>query len=148
MSGEMLLDLRQGRNQSNHLLNLLAPAVYWLITALFNVFPLPRQRGLRASFDHAGQTMDHGYSILIFPEGTRSRDGQLHPFRSGIGLLAQESQVPILPVALVGLHEMRSTGLRRNRLEIRIGAPIPVNETVKPADLAATLEQTLRDLLV
>ena len=148
MSGEMLLDLRHGSNQGNTLLNLLAPAAYWLITALFNVFPLPRQRGFRASFDHAGNAMDNGYSILIFPEGTRSRDGQLHPFRSGIGLLAQKSQVPILPIALLGLHEMRSTGLRRHSLEIRIGKPIPVDETIKPADLTATLEQTLRDLLL
>ena len=148
MSGEMLLDLRHGRNQGNALLNLLAPAAYWLITALFNVFPLPRARGFRASFDHAGEAMDRGYSILIFPEGTRSHDGLLHPFRSGIGLLAQESRAPILPIALLGLHEMRAARrLRSNHLEIRIGEPIPVNEKAKPSDLAASLAQRLRDLL-
>jgi long-chain acyl-CoA synthetase len=148
MSGEMFLDLRQGRNQGNTLLNLLAPVGYWLITALFNVFPLPRSRGFRASFDHAGDAMDRGYSILIFPEGTRSRDGLLHPFRSGIGLLAQESQAPILPIALLGLHEMRAARrLRPNHLEVRIGEPIPVDERAKPSDLAASLAARLRDLL-
>jgi len=148
MSGEMLFDLRHGRNQGNVLLNLLAPAGYRLITALFNVFPLPRARGFRASFDHAGEAMDRGYSILIFPEGTRSRDGLLHPFRSGIGLLAQESEVPILPIALLGLHEMRAARrLRPNHLEIRIGKPIPVDERAKPSDLAASLAQRLHDLL-
>ena len=148
MSGEMLLDLRRGQNQGNALLNLLAPAAYWLITALFNVFPLPRARGFRASFDHAGEAMDRGYSILIFPEGTRSRDGLLHPFRSGIGLLAQESQVPILPIALLGLHEMRAARrLRPNHLEIRIGEPIPADENTKPSNLAASLAQRLHNLL-
>jgi long-chain acyl-CoA synthetase len=147
MSGEMLLDLRHGRNQGNTILSLLAPIGYWLITALFNVFPLPRTHGFRASFDHAGDAMDHGYSVLIFPEGTRSRDGQLHPFRSGIGLLAQESDVPVLPTALVGLHEMRSTGLRRNRIEVRVGDPIPRNPKAQPVERTANFEKSVLDLL-
>ena len=108
MSGEMLLDLRQGRNQQSALHNLLAPAAYWLVTALFNVFPLPRLRGFQRSFAHAGEAMDRGYSVLIFPEGTRSPDGKLHQFRPGIGLLAQQSRVPVVPVALIGLDEMRA----------------------------------------
>ena len=87
------------------MLNLLGPAAYWLVTGLFNVFPLPRLRGYRESFAHAGEAMDRGYSILIFPEGTRSHDGKLHTFRAGIGLLAQQSRVPIVPVALTGLGE-------------------------------------------
>jgi long-chain acyl-CoA synthetase len=143
----MLLDLRHGRNQGNTILSLLAPIGYWLITALFNVFPLPRTHGFRASFDHAGDAMDHGYSVLIFPEGTRSRDGQLHPFRSGIGLLAQESDVPVLPTALVGLHEMRSTGLRRNRIEVRVGDPIPRNPKAQPVERTANFEKSVLDLL-
>src|ERR1019366_4329078 len=102
----MLLDYRNMRNQPNWFANLLAPAAYWLLTALFNVFPLPRARGFRRSFSHAGEAMDRGYSVLIFPEGTRSRVGRMHPFRPGIGLLAQQSQVPILPIALVGLYDL------------------------------------------
>ena len=108
MAGEMLLDLRRARNQGNALLNLLAPAAYWSLTVLFNVFPLPRSGGFRRSFAHAGEAMDRGYSVLIFPEGTRSPDGKLQPFRSGIGLLAWESRVPVVPVELIGLGEMRA----------------------------------------
>ena len=149
MSGEMLLDLRHGRNQGNPLLNLLAPAAYWLLTALFNVFPLPRLRGFRRSFAHAGEAMDRGYSVMIFPEGTRSRDGKLQHFRPGIGLLANESSVPILPVALIGLGELRasqSRWFRSGKLEVRIGTPIPWDESAEPAKLTATLEQTIRQL--
>ncbi len=109
MSGEMLLDMRHARNQPNRLANLLAPVAYWLLTALFNVFPMPRARGFRRSFAHAGEAMDRSYSILLFAEGTRSRDGALHPFRPGIGLLAQQSRVPVLPIALVGLYELTAT---------------------------------------
>ena len=147
MSGETLLDIRQGRNQRRALYNLLVPAGYWLITALFNVFPLPRLRGFRRSFEHAGEAMDRGYSVLIFPEGTRSRDGELHPFRPGIGLLAQQSRVPIVPVALIGLHEMGKTGwFRSGHLEIRVGEAISADEGMAPMELTARLEKSVQDL--
>jgi long-chain acyl-CoA synthetase len=148
MAGEMLLDYRRGRNHGNVVLNLLAPAAYWLITALFNVFPLPRLRGFRRSFEHAGEAMDRGYSVLIFPEGTRSHDGMLHPFRQGIGLLALESRVPVVPVALIGLDQMKKNGwFRSGHLEIRVGNPIPVDESVEPAELTAKLEQSMQQLI-
>jgi long-chain acyl-CoA synthetase len=149
MSGEMLLDLRRGRNQDSALLNLLAPVAYWLVTALFNVFPLPRLRGFRRSFAHAGEAMDRGYSVLIFPEGTRSRDGKLHPFRPGVGLLAQESRVPVVPVALIGLGDMRAAKarwFRSGKLEIHLGAAVAVGEEAQPAELTARLEESVRRL--
>jgi long-chain acyl-CoA synthetase len=153
MSGEMLLDLRRGRNQgrnkNNPILNLFAPAAYWLVTALFNVFPLPRLRGFQKSFAHAGEAMDRGYSVLIFPEGTRSLDGKLHHFRPGIGLLANQSRVPIVPVALIGLGEMRAgktRWFRSGKLQIRVGKPIIVAEGEDPAQLTAKLEQSIRQL--
>ncbi|HUZ93392.1 MAG TPA: AMP-binding protein [Edaphobacter sp.] len=147
MSGEMLFDLRRGQNQSNTLFNLLAPAGYWLITALFNVFPLPRQRGFQRSFEHAGEAMDKGYSVLIFPEGTRSPNAKLHPFRPGIGLLAQQSGAAVLPIALIGLDQIKQTGwFRSSHLEIRLGEIIPVDEHSTPTDLTQTFEASLRHL--
>ncbi|MEI9979413.1 MAG: AMP-binding protein [Edaphobacter sp.] len=150
MSAEILLDLRKGRNQQSTLRNLLAPIGYWLITALFDVFPLPRQRGFQKSFAHAGQAMDRGYSVMIFPEGTRSADGKLHSFRAGIGLLAQQSRVPVVPVALIGLGAMlarKTRWFRSGQLEVRIGKAIPVEEGLEPARLTAKLEDNVRQLL-
>jgi long-chain acyl-CoA synthetase len=149
MSGEMLLDFRRGRNQGNVLGNLFAPVAYLLITALFNVFPLPRLRGFRSSFAHAGEAMDRGYSVLIFPEGTRSRDGKLHPFRPGIGLLSQESGVPVVPVALSGMGEIRAAKtrwFRSGRLGVRVGQAIPFEEETEPAELTARLEESFKRL--
>ena len=149
MSGEMLQDFRQGRNQGNALMNLLAPAAYWLVVALFNVFPLPRRRGFRQSFAHAGEAMDHGDSVMIFPEGTRSPDGKLQRFRDGIGLLAKESGVPVLPVALIGLGQMRRGEVgwfRSGRLAVRVGRMIPAGESDEPAELAAKFEESVRRL--
>ena len=147
MSGEMLLDYRRGRNQGNIFLNLAAPPQYWLVTALFNVFPMPRMHGFRKSFQHAGEAMDHEYSIMVFPEGARYHEGDMRPFRQGIGLLGQESQVPVLPVALVGLDKMyRTRWFRSKLLEIRIGEAIPFDESIEPAELTAKLESAVRQL--
>jgi long-chain acyl-CoA synthetase len=150
MSGEMLADMRRARNQPNAVANFFGPAAYWLLTALFNVFPLPRARGFRRSFAHAGEAMDRGYSVMIFPEGTRSRDGKLHAFRPGIGLLATESRVPIVPVALVGLEEIRashSRWFRSGKIEVQIGRAIPAaEEESDPAQFTARLEEAVREM--
>ncbi len=63
---------------------------YWLVTLLFNVFPLPQLSGFRESFRFAGESADRGYSVLVFPEGevNNSEDGRMAPFQGGIGLLA------------------------------------------------------------
>ena len=86
---------------------------------------------------------------MIFPEGHRSDDGKLQPFRPGTGLLAQESRVPVIPVALIGLGELRATKarwFRSGRLEVRLGVVIPVDEESEPAELTARFEESIRRL--
>lgn len=143
MAAELLEDMRRGRGQGNTFLNVLAPVGYWLIVALFNVFPLPRSSGFRRSFAQAGSAMDKGYSVLIFPEGERSNDGKLRPFRAGTGLLAHESRVPVVPVELIGFGEMLQTRrwFRSGKLKICVGTAIAVDEDSDPAKLTAMFEQ-------
>ncbi len=150
MSGEMLLNFRSGRGQRTLLEDLFAPAAYWLLLALFNVFPLPRLQGFRRSFAHAGEALDRGYSVLLFPEGTRSHGEEMAPFRQGIGLLAVQSRVPVLPLALVGLQALSSRKthwFRSGRLEVRHGPIVTLPEDASPADWTARLEQEMRQLL-
>ena len=154
MSGEMLMDYRRARGQGNWVLNVLAPGAYWLLTALFNVFPLPRTRGFRRSFAHAGEAMDRGYSVLVFPEGSRSRDGRMHGFRPGIGLLAKEAGTAILPVGLRGLYELTGAEEPRRRwfhagkIEVVVGAVVgAADEASDPAEVTARLEAAVRGLV-
>jgi long-chain acyl-CoA synthetase len=150
MSAEVLEDLRHGRNQGNWMLNLLAPFGYWLITVLFNVFPLPPSAGFQRSFSHAGRAMDRGYHVLIFPEGVRSEDGELLPFRSGIGLLAREADANILPVALLGLGELsqrKRRWFRSGILRIRVGEPLAPDLELSPVALAESLRNAIASLL-
>jgi long-chain acyl-CoA synthetase len=149
MSGELLMDLRRGRGQGNAVMNALAPFGYWLITALYNVFPLPRLRGFRRSFAHAGEAMDRGYSVMVFPEGHRSETGALQRFRDGIGLLAKESQVPVLPIGLRGLGELKASGrwVRSGKLEVRVGAPVQLGPETTAAEWTEALAAAVRRLV-
>jgi long-chain acyl-CoA synthetase len=154
MAGDMLDDYRHWRNPDwppgHKGFYLLGPPAYWLATALFNVFPLPRQRDFQLSFAHAGKAMDRGYSVMVFPEGTRSAAGELARFRPGIGLLAKQCGVPVVPTAIRGLGEMK-TGRRRwfrsGLIEVRVGEAIRFSPEESEAAIAARLHDEVERLL-
>jgi long-chain acyl-CoA synthetase len=147
MSAQLLAAWRRGQAERHRTVAALTPVAYWLVTALFNVFPLPRGAGLRQSFAHAGEAMDQGYHVLVFPEGRRSRDGRLQAFEPGIGLLAQECQVPVQPIRVEGL------GLRdgkrwpkRGTVAIRLGAPLTMEPGEEPQAFTARLQAAVAAL--
>jgi long-chain acyl-CoA synthetase len=118
---------------------------YWLVAALFNVFPLPQHSGFRESFRFAGESADRGYSILVFPEGevNNSEDGRMAAFQSGIGLLAQNLRLPIIPMRLDGVWQMKRERRRLARfgeVTVRIGAPIAFSPDTPPEEIARQLE--------
>ncbi len=91
-------------------------------------------------------------SVLIFPEGTRSPDGQLQRFRDGAAFLAIQSGVPVLPVGIVGACDVlpaRSSWFMPGKIELRIGDAIAVEGLIARdrAGLTARVEQSVRDLL-
>lgn len=84
-------------------------------------------RDFQRSFAHAGEALDRGLHVLVFPEGTRSAAGQLARFRPGIGLLVKQSATAVLPVAIRGLGELKARGrgwFRSGTIEVRVGMPI------------------------
>jgi long-chain acyl-CoA synthetase len=150
MSGEMLEDLRQGRNMEFRWLAPFGPIVWLLLTALFNAFPLPRQRGFQRSFAHAGEALDRGFHVIVFPEGRRSPEGALAAFRPGIGLLVKQSSAAVLPMALRGMGDLK-TGkrgwFRSGTLEVRVGEPIRFAATESEAAITARLHSEVEKLL-
>lgn len=154
MSGEMLEDLRHARNPDGapgqQGFYPFGPAAYLLVTALFNVFPLPRLRDFKTSFAHAGKAMDRGYNVLVFPEGTRSAEGKLARFRPGIGMLAKQCGAAVLPVAIRGLGELktgRRRWLRSGILEVHVGQPIRFGPEESESAITARLHDEIERLL-
>jgi long-chain acyl-CoA synthetase len=124
---------------------------YWLVTALFNVFPLPQFSGFRESFRYAGECVDRGYSVLVFPEGevNDSETGEMAKFQSGIGLLAENLRIPIVPMRLDGVWGMERERRRLahiGEITVRIGAPVIFPPGTAPDQIAGTLESVVRSL--
>lgn len=124
---------------------------YFLLAALFNVFPLPQHSGFRESFRFAGESADRGYSLLVFPEGIiNDRDTpDMAPFQPGIGLLAQNLNLPILPVRLDGLWHMLKQNRRLARIgevTVHFGAPVSFPPNTPPGEIASRLESIIQSL--
>jgi hypothetical protein len=77
---------------------------------IVNAFPFSRTDSIRPSLEHCARLLDRGWSILIYPEGTRSITGQMGPFKSGVGLMAVELGVPVVPVNISGTYQLLPKG--------------------------------------
>jgi long-chain acyl-CoA synthetase len=149
MIGERLQGMRRPPADSGFFKRIVDRVSYALVVALFNVFPLPQQAGFRGSFAYAGQSVDRGYSVVVFPEGRRTLDGKLAPFRAGVGLLAERLGIPVVPVRIDGLFELKKAGkkvARPGTVKVSIGAPMRFEPGTKPEVFAADLEKRVASL--
>jgi long-chain acyl-CoA synthetase len=124
--------------------------VKWVLgVSLLNLFPLPREAGFRESFAYAGGSVDRGYSVLVFPEGRHTTDGKLLPFRAGIGLLANNLQIPIVPMRIDGLFEVKQAGKKFSRpgqVKVTIGAPVQFEPGTDAERIARELQRKMENL--
>jgi long-chain acyl-CoA synthetase len=122
---------------------------WFLGVSLLNLFPLPREAGFRDSFAFAGESVDCGFNILVFPEGRHTADGHMRPFRSGIGLLVKNLGIPVVPMRIDGLFELKQAGRRVARpyqVKVKIGAPVRFEADVEAATIAAALQAKVEEL--
>ncbi|WP_368861009.1 lysophospholipid acyltransferase family protein [Rhodobacter flavimaris] len=89
-----------------------SPMLGRLASMALNAFAFSRSGNVAASFGHCGELADKGWSILIYPEGSRSPNGSLQPFKSGIGLLAVGLDLSVVPVGVTGGHDVLPKGAR------------------------------------
>lgn len=70
------------------------------------------------------QQLRGGKAVLVFPEGTRTKNGNLGAAKAGVGLLSMMSECPVIPVAVTGTYRVWRTILGGRRVTVRFGAPI------------------------
>jgi long-chain acyl-CoA synthetase len=149
MEGEVLAGYRYPAPGLGLLTRARYLAQYALVTALFNVFPLPQRSGFRRSFAFAGELVDKGSSVLVFPEGRRTPDGRMHEFRSGIGILTQDLGLPVVPARIDGLYELKVAGRYFSppgSITITFGEPVTFDREEDAACIARELERRVAAL--
>jgi long-chain acyl-CoA synthetase len=124
--------------------------VQWALgVSLLNLFPLPREAGFRRSFAYAGEAVDRGNSVLVFPEGRHTTDGKMNAFRAGVGLLAGNLGIPVLPMRIDGLFEVKHAGRRFAApwtISVRIGEPMRFPPGTDPQKIATELQAAVERL--
>ena len=149
MGGERLAEMRRPPSECFFARRWLNRMNYFLVVALFNVFPLPKKSGVRESFRFAGDLADRGWNILIFPEGDLTPDGKLQPFHAGIGLVASNLRLPVVPMRIDGAYEVREERSKFNRpgrIHVHIGKPVEFAAGSDPLEIARVLERCVAEL--
>ena len=149
-AGGEALEILRSPGEDRALLMRFYDRMQWTLgVALLNLFPLPRESGFRKSFAFAGEAVDRGYSILVFPEGHHTEDGKLRPFRTGIGLLVNNLRIPVLPMRIDGLFAVKRSGrkfARSGEITVRIGKLLSVSPGVAPEQVAHDLQEAIQRL--
>jgi long-chain acyl-CoA synthetase len=124
--------------------------VKWTLgVSLLNLFPLPHEAGFRESFAYTGESVDRGYSVLVFPEGRHTTTCKLLPFRAGIGLLANNLQIPIVPMRIDGLFDLKQAGkkfTRPGQVKVKIGSPVQFEPGSNSEWIARELQKIVEQL--
>jgi 1-acyl-sn-glycerol-3-phosphate acyltransferase len=121
------------------------------VALLFSTVPIMRRGGGGTgdgAFDHVDRLLDQHWNLLMFPEGTRSRDGQLGRLHSGAAVLAQRHGIPIVPIRITGAHDAMPPGQnwpkrvrgffsRRHRIEVSFGPAITRAPGETPSEMMA-----------
>jgi 1-acyl-sn-glycerol-3-phosphate acyltransferase len=128
--------------------------VWWrqAFTALvYGAFPIDRARGAKGAVDKARELLSQGWSIVVFPEGTRSADGHLQRFRHGAARLALETGAGLAPIAIVGAFQAMPKGRfwprsGRPPVTVRYGEPFRPEEGETHQDLSRRMTRAVTEL--
>jgi 1-acyl-sn-glycerol-3-phosphate acyltransferase len=114
------------------------PVLGWILRKT-HVIPISREAARGGSIRVALERLESGFLVGIFPEGTRSPDGQVHKFRPGFLALARRTQQPIYPVGVVGADQVMPRGawwIRPGRVQIVFGSPLNADELRQLSELS------------
>jgi len=114
----------------------------------YNSYPITRGGG-RQALAYSQWLLHHGWSLLIFPEGKRSRTGELMPHHGGPAILALSQNVPVLPMYIEGARDILPPGTQRSRpapVHLRIGPLLHIPEGTNIADAKRMMEDAIKAL--
>lgn len=107
-----------------------------------NAFPVKRGKQDMSAFKNAFYLLENKKALLVFPEGTRSKDGKLGKARAGVGMLACNAQVPVIPVKITNTNKMKQF----KQISIVYGKPIYPPKNYKKEDYLKLSQQVLDEI--
>jgi 1-acyl-sn-glycerol-3-phosphate acyltransferase len=137
-----------------------AAADYWfggrvvglVVELTLGAIPFGRTSDVRASLERVAELVNRGHTVIIFPEGGRSADGRLQPLRQGIGLLATQLRVPVVPVHVEGTYEILPKGARlpthrlRQHVVVRFGEPLQMGRGASVSEATDRVSRAIEAL--
>lgn len=118
--------------------------------SIFNTYPLPQvMAGARRALKYTGELISRGYCPLVFPEGELTPDGRIRPFRPGIGMMAVQLRVPIVPIYIEGLFKVYSkhdSWPKRGPARLSIGQPLDFPTGTPYESAAQKVQQAVEKL--
>lgn len=119
-------------------------------------YPFDKKEKVKASLELTGEFLDRGFSILMAPEGTFTKDGKLLEFKPGIGLLATESQVPVVPIKIDPSYLeifppmegrfIENIPKKRKKIKLAIGKPLTFKKDTSYEEATQKMQDELEKL--
>jgi 1-acyl-sn-glycerol-3-phosphate acyltransferase len=126
-----------------------SPVLGWFMDRS-HAFPVHRDSADRAAIRHALAVLKVPWGLVLFPEGTRSPDGNLQPAEGGLALIVQKSGAPVVPCALIGPEAMWPPGAKRlkpTQITVVFGEPLVFGPETSRETMMARVMQGIADLL-
>jgi long-chain acyl-CoA synthetase len=117
-------------------------------TLLVNLFPLPQTSGFTGAFRFMGKLTDAGFNTLIFPEGAHSRDGKMHDFQLGLGIMVKELGIPVVPIKIEGTQHVLPPEAhfpKRGNVTVTFGEPLHF-KFEEPAEIVKRAQEAVASL--
>ena len=120
----------------------------WWYSLFHSTFPVHRGGGTK-QLEYPMALFKKGWSILIYPEGGRSKSGQVQRFKHGVAIMAMQCKVPVIPIYIEGLRDVMPKGQREPRpaaVRARVGAPVWLTDAASVPEGTTMLENAMREL--
>jgi len=110
-----------------------------------NAIPIRRGMADLSGISRALDVLRAGSCLLVFPEGGRMKDGELHRAKPGLGLIVAHARVPVVPTYVSGTNQIRRCLARKERIRVRFGRPLAAETLLGDGELGRALYQRVSD---
>lgn len=120
-------------------------SIYSLLA--YNIFPFSREGSVRDNLEYIGKLLDNNYSVILFPEGTRS--SKVKKFKTGTGYFSTALEVPIIPVKIEGTDKVLPKGRlfpARGKIKVKFGKKMLFDRNIHYSEITESVEKTIRNM--